>query len=75
MDAMLDGARSELDPAKRESMYHKIVDTTLEECPIIYHATRTTSRSTTQAGGLRTGAAGIHRETRHGFVVLTLRKG
>ena len=37
MDAMLDGARSELDPAKRETMYHKIVDTTLEECPIIYH--------------------------------------
>jgi peptide/nickel transport system substrate-binding protein len=37
MDAMLDGARSELDPGKREAMYHKIVDTTLEECPIIYH--------------------------------------
>jgi peptide/nickel transport system substrate-binding protein len=37
MDAMLDGARSELDPAKREADYHKIVDTTLEECPIIYH--------------------------------------
>jgi peptide/nickel transport system substrate-binding protein len=37
MDAMLDGARSELDPAKREDMYHKIVDTTLEECPLIYH--------------------------------------
>ena len=37
MDALLDGARSELDPTKREQMYHKIVDTTLEECPTIYH--------------------------------------
>ncbi|HTR87401.1 MAG TPA: ABC transporter substrate-binding protein [Reyranella sp.] len=37
MDAMLDGARSELDPAKREAMYHKIVDVTLDECPLIYH--------------------------------------
>jgi peptide/nickel transport system substrate-binding protein len=37
MDAMLDGARAELDQAKREVMYHKIVDTTLEECPLIYH--------------------------------------
>jgi peptide/nickel transport system substrate-binding protein len=37
MDAMLDGARSELDLAKREADYHKIVDTTLEECPLIYH--------------------------------------
>jgi len=37
MDAMLDGARSELDAGKREAMYHKIVDTTLEECPLIYH--------------------------------------
>jgi peptide/nickel transport system substrate-binding protein len=37
MDAMLDGARSELDMAKREADYHKIVDTTLEECPLIYH--------------------------------------
>jgi peptide/nickel transport system substrate-binding protein len=37
MDALLDGARSELDQKKRESGYHKIVDTTLEECPLIYH--------------------------------------
>jgi peptide/nickel transport system substrate-binding protein len=37
MDALLDGARSELDRGKREAMYHKIVDTTLEECPLIYH--------------------------------------
>jgi peptide/nickel transport system substrate-binding protein len=37
MDALLDGARSELDQKKRESDYHKIVDTTLEECPMIYH--------------------------------------
>jgi len=37
MDALLDGARSELDQAKREAMYHRIVDTTLEECPLIYH--------------------------------------
>ena len=34
---LLDGARSELDAVKREAMYHKIVDTTLEECPLIYH--------------------------------------
>jgi peptide/nickel transport system substrate-binding protein len=38
MDTLLDGARSELDPAKRETMYHQIVDMTLEECPIIYHS-------------------------------------
>ncbi len=37
MDAMLDGARSERDQGNREAMYHKIVDTTLEECPLIYH--------------------------------------
>lgn len=37
MDALLDGARVELDPRKRETMYHQIVDLTLEECPIIYH--------------------------------------
>jgi peptide/nickel transport system substrate-binding protein len=37
MDALLDGARSELDATKREQMYHQIVDTTLEECPTIYH--------------------------------------
>ena len=37
MDGMLDGARSELDQSKREGMYQKIVDHTLEECPLIYH--------------------------------------
>jgi len=37
MDKMLDGARSELDQSKRETMYHNIVDYTLEECPLIYH--------------------------------------
>jgi peptide/nickel transport system substrate-binding protein len=37
MDKMLDGARSELDQAKRAAMYHNIVDVTLEECPLIYH--------------------------------------
>jgi len=37
MDALLDGARGELDAAKRETMYHQIVDLTLEECPMIYH--------------------------------------
>lgn len=37
MDLMLDGARSELNQATREAIYHKIVDTTLEECPLIYH--------------------------------------
>jgi peptide/nickel transport system substrate-binding protein len=37
MDKMLDDARSELDQSKREAMYDKIVDTTLEECPLIYH--------------------------------------
>ncbi|MBM3648996.1 MAG: ABC transporter substrate-binding protein [Alphaproteobacteria bacterium] len=37
MDTLLDGARSERDAAKREGMYHKIVDMTLDECPLIYH--------------------------------------
>jgi peptide/nickel transport system substrate-binding protein len=37
MDQLLDGAREEVDPAKREPIYHKIVDTVLEECPLIYH--------------------------------------
>lgn len=37
MDTLLDGARSEADAKGRESMYHDIVDTTLEDCPIIYH--------------------------------------
>ena len=37
MDALLDGARAELDQSKREAMYHRIVDITLDECPIIYH--------------------------------------
>lgn len=37
MDKLLDGARGEIDPGKREGLYHKIVDMTLEECPLIYH--------------------------------------
>jgi peptide/nickel transport system substrate-binding protein len=37
MDALLDGARAELDQSKRETMYHQIVDMTLDECPIIFH--------------------------------------
>ncbi|WP_421998563.1 ABC transporter substrate-binding protein [Reyranella sp.] len=41
MDTLLDGARSERDAAKREGMYHKIVDMTLDECPLIYHCNTT----------------------------------
>jgi peptide/nickel transport system substrate-binding protein len=37
MDGLLDGAREETDPAKREGLYHSIVDMSLEECPLIYH--------------------------------------
>ncbi len=37
MDELTNGARAELDQSKLESMYHQIVDLTLEECPIIYH--------------------------------------
>jgi len=37
MDKLLDDARAELDPKKREVLYHKIVDLTLEDCPKIYH--------------------------------------
>jgi len=37
MDQMLDGAREETDTEKREQIYHRIVDLTLEECPLIYH--------------------------------------
>jgi len=37
MDTMLDDARAELDPKKREALYHKIVDRDLEDCPKIYH--------------------------------------
>jgi len=37
MDALLDGAREEIDPAKREPLYHRVVDMTLDECPMIYH--------------------------------------
>jgi peptide/nickel transport system substrate-binding protein len=37
MDALLDGARAELDQSKREAMYHRIVDMTLDACPLIYH--------------------------------------
>jgi peptide/nickel transport system substrate-binding protein len=37
MDRLLDGAREEREPAKREVMYGQIMDLTLEECPLIYH--------------------------------------
>lgn len=37
MDKLLDSAREESDSAKREVLYHQIVDLTLEECPMIYH--------------------------------------
>ena len=37
MDRMLDDARAEADPKKREPIYHKIVDRALDECPKIYH--------------------------------------
>ncbi|MBI2867862.1 MAG: twin-arginine translocation signal domain-containing protein [Chloroflexi bacterium] len=37
MDKMLDDARAEADPKKREALYHRIVDRTLEDCPKIYH--------------------------------------
>lgn len=37
MDKMLDDARGELDPKKREALYHRIVDRDLEDCPKIYH--------------------------------------
>ena len=37
MDKLLDAAREETDPAKREPLYYKIVDMTVDECPLIYH--------------------------------------
>lgn len=37
MDKLVDDARAETDPGKRETMYHKVVDATLDECPLIYH--------------------------------------
>lgn len=37
MDKLLDDGRAEGDPAKREQIYHQIVDMTLDECPMIYH--------------------------------------
>lgn len=37
MDQMLDAARAEADPKKREGMYHQIVDRGIEDCPMIYH--------------------------------------
>ncbi|MGG5819478.1 ABC transporter substrate-binding protein [Falsiroseomonas sp. HW251] len=37
MDRLTDGGREETDPAKREAIYHQVVDLTLEECPLIYH--------------------------------------
>jgi peptide/nickel transport system substrate-binding protein len=36
-DTLLDSARSELDQKKREALYHRIVDKSLDECPLIYH--------------------------------------
>lgn len=37
MDTMLDAARAETDPVKREMLYHRIVDRALDDCPKIYH--------------------------------------
>jgi peptide/nickel transport system substrate-binding protein len=37
MDVLVDDARAETDPKKRELLYHQVVDMTLEECPTIYH--------------------------------------
>ncbi|MFB3819640.1 MAG: ABC transporter substrate-binding protein [Candidatus Methylomirabilales bacterium] len=37
MDKMLDDARAESDSKKREELYHRIVDRTLEDAPKIYH--------------------------------------
>jgi peptide/nickel transport system substrate-binding protein len=37
MQGLLIAARSEFDPAKREPLYHQIVDMTLDECPMIFH--------------------------------------
>jgi peptide/nickel transport system substrate-binding protein len=37
MDQMLDDARAESDPKKREPLYHRVVDRVLEDCPKIYH--------------------------------------
>ena len=37
MDKTLDDARAELDPKKREPLYHRVVDRILEDCPKIYH--------------------------------------
>ena len=37
MDELLVNARSEFDRAKREVLYHQIVDLTLDECPMIFH--------------------------------------
>jgi peptide/nickel transport system substrate-binding protein len=36
MDAMIDAAGSELDPARRAEMYHEIQRMALEELPIIF---------------------------------------
>lgn len=37
MDQMLDQARAESDPKKREALYHQVVDRALEDVPMIYH--------------------------------------
>lgn len=36
MDRMLDEARAESEPKKREALYHQVVDRALEDCPMIY---------------------------------------
>jgi len=37
MDKMLDEARAESDPKRREALYHRVVDRTLEDVPKVYH--------------------------------------
>ena len=51
-------------------MYNKIVDLTLDECPMIYHCnTNNIQVYNKKLVGLRAVAAGIHREARHRFLV------
>jgi peptide/nickel transport system substrate-binding protein len=44
MQELLVAAKSEFDPAKREPLYHQIVDMTLEECPMIFHVNPNNNR-------------------------------
>jgi peptide/nickel transport system substrate-binding protein len=37
MDQMLDQARAESEPNKRETIYHQVVDRALEDLPLIFH--------------------------------------